>query len=100
MAVKYRNLGDREVICKGDQFLMYNNKWCEAMSLGNTPCDVGIRYRRPIDGKPRKTVRSAVQHVKPKMPSYKEFDEYCHSINVDSVQAVYLFRYLARHFGR
>ena len=48
----------------------------------------------------RKTVRSAVQHVKPKMPSYKEFDEYCHSINVDSVQAVYLFRYLARHFGR
>ena len=68
MAVKYRNLGDREVICKGDQFLMYNNKWCDAMSLGNTPCDVGIRYRRPIDGKPRKTVRSAVQQRKAEIP--------------------------------
>jgi len=54
----------------------------------------------PILAESRKTVRSAVQHVKPKMPSYKAFDEYCHSINIDGVQSAHLFRYFARHFGR
>jgi len=55
--------------------------------------------RAKLEGS-RKTVRSAVQHVKPKMPSYKAFDEYCHSINIDGVQSAHLFRYFARHFGR
>jgi len=54
----------------------------------------------PMLEESRKTVRSAVQHVKPKMPSYKAFDEYCHSISVDGVQSAHLFRYFARHFGR
>lgn len=61
--------------------------------------------RRLIGNKERrKTERAAnkskhAQQLKPKMPSYEEFDDYCESIKVDGVQCANLFRYFACHFG-
>jgi len=68
MAVKYRELRDNEIICEGDQFIMNNNKWCPAMSIGHLVGEVGIRYRRPIREVPRKTTRNTGG---PKLPEWE-----------------------------
>jgi hypothetical protein len=63
-----------------NHYPVYKCSLCAAENSGTQPTDV--------------------QQLKPKMPSYTEFEIYCEQIGVSYVQATNLFRYFALRFGR